>query len=212
MEAKNEMKKHIIKIGILTVAIITLGISLSYAYYSANMSGKAEITKRQAARLDLTSTLTDAQAINNSKLSLINASEVETKSEKVEFAVQNASTSTVAGKYYVYLTNIEISKNLYSKYFKWELVRVTSSGESKIANGDFSTAVRVGSVVDGEANNVVTTAEDIGLNKVALQLAINTKDDLIFRLWLENDENINQIDLTSGSFKGKLKIEATPVK
>lgn len=212
MEAKNEMKNHLIKIGVLVVAIITIGISLSYAYYSANMSGESELPSTTAARLDLTSTLTDAQVINNAKLSLTNPSDVKTKAEKVEFAVQNANTSTVAGKYYVYLTDIKLTKNLYSEYFKWQLVRVTGSNESEIASGNFATAVRVGNMTEGEASNVLTTAEDIGLNKVALQIPVNTTDNLIFRVWLENDENVNQVDLTNGSFQGKLKIEATPVK
>lgn len=212
MKERQELKKQITKIGVLVFAIVIIGISLSYAYYSANISGKGEIPSTNAARLDLTSTLTDSKAINNPKLTLIDASAVKEMAEKVEFSVTNADTSTVNGKYYVYLTDVHITKNLYSKYFKWELVRVTSNIESQVSTGDFTNAVRMGSIVEGEDEKVLTDIEDIGLNKVALQIEPGNTDQYIFRLWLENDPVNNQIELTEGSFQGKLKIEATPTK
>lgn len=212
MKTENEMKNQAIKIGIFVVAIVVLGVSLSYAFYTALLSGNADIDNTSAARLDLTSTLNDTPAINNTKLELIDPSKKDTLAEKVEFSVTNANTSTVNGKYFVYLTDIHVTRNLYSKYFKWELVRITNTGESLIESGNFSTVTRVGAPVDGEANNVMTTVEDIGLNKVALQIPKNTTDSFIFRLWIENDPDANQIDLTEGTFQGKLKIEASPVK
>jgi len=212
MEIKKEMKNHFIKIGIFVVAIITIGISLSYAYYNANTSGNANIPAINSGELNITSTLASSSAINNSKMSLINADEVSKSADKVEFSVTNQNTSTVNGKYFVYLTDIKISKNLYSKYFKWELVRVTASGENQIATGNFATATRKDTPVDSEESNVLTTAEDITLNSTILQIAKGTTDNLIFRIWLENDASINQIELTNGSFQGKLKIEASPVK
>lgn len=212
MNTEKEIKNHLIKTAIFVVAIVVLGVSTSYAYYTANISGKAEITDTPAARLDVTSTLTTTTAINNSKLSLIDAANKSTQAEKVEFSVTNASTSTVNGKYFVYLTDIKLSKNLYSAYLKWELVRVTSTGESPIATGNFANAKRTDTAGTSEAENAVTTVEDITLNTTILQIAKNTTDQLIFRIWLENDESVNQINLTNGSFQGKLKIEASPVK
>lgn len=212
MEQKNEMKNHIIKISILVIAVITFGISFSYAYYNANMSGTSEIKNATAARLDITSTLETTSVINNTRLSLIEKTQVKTKAEKLEFSVTNANTSTVSGNYFIYLTDIQLSKNLYSKYFKWELAKVTTSGETVISSGNFSTAVRVGSVTEGEANNVITTAEDITLNQTALQIPKNTTDNLIFRMWIENDPVVNQIDITKGSFTGKLRLEVAPLK
>lgn len=212
MKTENEMKSQIIKIGVLVVAIVVIGISLSYAFFTGVLSGESEIDTRNAAKLDLTSTLTDADAINNMHLELIDQEKIKTAAEKVEFSITNQNTSTVSGKYFIYLTDINMSRNLYSKYFKWELARVTSTGESVINSGNFLAATRVGAPTDGEANNVITTVEDISLNKVALQIPVNTTDNLVFRLWLENDPDANQIDLTDGSFEGRLKIEATPVK
>lgn len=212
MNAKKEMRNHVIKIGILIVAIITIGISVSYAYYTAVANEEVKVDKVQAGRLDITSTLETSGAINNAKMSLINASDVKNDADKVEFTVTNANTSTVSGRYFIYLTNIEITKNLYNEDFKWELVRVTSSGESTIANGSFATAVRSSKPDAGESDKVLTTAENISLNKVALEIPKATTDNLIFRLWLENDPVNNQLNLTEGSFKGRLRIEATAVK
>lgn len=212
MKTENEMKNQIIKISVLVVAITVIGISLSYAFFTGTIKGESDIEERNAAKLDLVSTLTTTDAINNMHLELIEPEDIKKQADKVEFSITNQNTSTVNGKYFVYLTDIKMSRNLYSKYFKWELVRVTSAGESQIETGNFQTATRVGAPNDGEADNVITDVEDIGLNKVALQIPVNATDNLIFRLWLENDQNINQIELTDGSFEGRLKIEATPVK
>ncbi len=211
MNAKKEMRNHVIKIGILVVAVITLGISISYAYYSAVISSDVKFQEK-AAKFDITSSLESAGSISNTKMSLIDAANVKTEADKVEFTITNANTSTVNGRYFIYLTNIEITKNLYHEDFKWELVRVTTTGENNIASGNFSTAVRSSTVTPGEADKVSTTAEDILLNKVALEIAPSSTDNLIFRLWLENDPVGNQIELTEGSFKGKLKIDASPIK
>jgi len=154
MNTKNEMRNHIIKIGILVVAIITLGISITYAYYSAVMGSDVKL-ERKAGELNVTSSLVDSGAITNTKMRLIDAADIKTEADSVEFTVTNESTSTVNGRYFVYLTGIEITKNLYHKDFKWELVRVTEAGESNIASGNFSTAKRTSAVNSGEADKVV---------------------------------------------------------
>lgn len=212
MDERREIRNHIIKIGVIVVAIVTIGISLSYAYYSGNFSGQTEIDETNAARFDLTSTLDTTPAILARDMQLVNTADIKTKAEKVDFTVTNANTSTVNGKYYIYLTDIQLTKNLYSDYFKWELVKVEDSEETEIASGSFDDAIREGSVVEGEDYNVLTTAEDMALNKIALDLNIGDTDSLIFRIWLENDPDVNQVSLTNGSFQGLLKIEAVPVK
>lgn len=207
---KKEIKNQAIKIGVLVLAIVVLAISLSYAYYSANKSGTSNIDNASAGKLDLSSTLTTASAISNTKLQLLDAANVKSEAEKVEFSVTSANTSTVNGKYYIYLTDIQLSKNLYSPYFKWQLVRITSNGESEIANGNFLNVTRTDIPSENEEEKAVTTIEDITLNSTVLTIAPNTTDQLAFRLWLENDPDNNQIELTEGTFQGKLKIEATP--
>ncbi len=212
MTTKKEIKRHIIKIGILLVSVVLLGTSLSYAYFTANISGRVEIEETTAARLDITSDLPESTTINNSQLQLIDQAEKETKSEKVEFSVTNANTSTVNGQYFIYLTDIKLTKNLYSKYFKWELAKKEDNGETILSNGTFVDAERSDEPAADENNNVKTTAEEILLNSTGIRIPINHSDNLVFRIWVENDTEVNQISLTNGSFQGRLRLEASPTK
>lgn len=210
MDAKNEMKNHIIKIGVLVVSIVTIGISMTYAFYTAKISGNSEFDNVTAAEFHITSTLADSTAISNMKMSLIEPTNIAKSADKVEFSVTNSSTSTVSGQYYVYLINVKLTKNLYSKYFKWQLVRKTDLGESIIDSGNFEDVTRTDTPLEGESDIAETTVDKISLNKVALEIPKGTTDNLIFRLWLENDPDVNQVDLTNGAFEAKLKIEASP--
>lgn len=212
MNQKQEIKNHMIKIGIFVFAIILLGVSASYAYYTANISGQAEINKKNAAQFDLNSTLNDSAKINNPKLELLDDTQKIAKAEKITFSVTNENTSTVNGKYFVYLTDIKLSKNLYSEYFKWELVRITGDTESVMYSGTFADAIREDNATENEDFNVKTTTKEITLNSVALQITPGTTDNLLFRIWLQDDPNVNQVNLTNGSFEGRLRIEGTPVK
>ncbi len=217
MDTNREIKNHIIKISVLVLAIVTLGVSLTYAYYTAKFSGSTEIPNTTAAKFNITSTLQTAPAISNLKMSLIDADKIEEEADKIEFSVTNSEESTVSGKYFIHLINISLTKNLYSQYFKWQLVRKTDLGESEISNGTFENVTRTDQASEDEASNALTTVEDITLNKVALEIPAGTTDELLFRIWLENDPEENQaneegIDLTEGSFSGKLRIEATPKK
>ena len=53
MNEKKEIKNHIIKIGIFVLALVTIGISLTYAYYVANLSGETSIDETNAAIFEI---------------------------------------------------------------------------------------------------------------------------------------------------------------
>lgn len=205
MKEKNE--NNFSKVIILVVALIVLGISTTYAYFTAKITGEPTTTILKAGNLKIESNLESVSAINNTKIRLIDASDKATSAEKVTFYVKSTSSSTVDAKYYIYLKDITLTKNLYSNYFKWELLR----NGVVINSGSFDNATRTSAINSGEANNVSTTAEDIALNSEAITLAKNTSDTIVFRVWLENDSAANQIELTNGSFSGKLYLEAVPV-
>ena len=188
-------KKNITKVLVLVVSLIVIGISGTYAYYTLAMTGEATKTTAKSGVFKIISSLDTANAVNNTKLKLIEPTEKEVKAEKVTFTVTSKDESTIDGQYFIYLKNITLSKNLYSKYLKWELLQ---NGEIK-DSGTFEDAVRT------------DTVANIKLNKEALQITKKTTDTLIFRMWLENDENVNQISLTEGSFAGRLFLEAFPV-
>lgn len=200
-------KSHFSKIIVLVVSLIVLGISGTYAYYTTTIKGSPSTTRATSGSLKITSSLESASAINNTKIKLIDAADKEIGADKVNFTVTNATDATVSAKYYVYLKNITLSKNLYSSYFKWELVR----NGVIVGSGTFAEAIRTSAESVNETSNVITQANDILLHQTALDLGIGQTDTLVFKMWLENDENVNQIDLTNGSFSGRLYLEAVPV-
>lgn len=213
MDEKRSNRRNISKILVLVVALIVLGVSGSYAFYTTTIKGTAKTTKATSGVFRVTSNLDSTKAIKNSKINLTNAEDVATKAEKVTFTVTNASDSNIEGNYFITLKEITISKNLFSNYFKWELL----NGETSVASGNFGfdsntiNTIRTDTPTEGEADNVTTTIKDIKLNTEAILLPVNTTHNLTFRIWLENDKNQNQIELTNGTFSGRLYLEAIPI-
>ncbi len=215
MEAENKINssKNLGRIFVLVVSLIVIGISGSYAYFTTNIMGKPTQSTISSGKFDVTSSLEGANAIKDLSLTLINAEEVATKAKKLEFTVVSTSHSTIDAKYDVFLRGISLSKNLYSADFKWELINKDCVEESCVlASGDFSTVERTDQAVPEEEPNVLTTVKDIQLTTESLLLNKDTTQNLIFRIWLQNDENRNQIELTNGSFEGKLALSVVPAE
>ena len=76
-----------------------------------------------------------------------------------------------------------------SKYFKWELLK----NGTTLYSGNFTNAI---------------TGEDYLLTSSPQTLEVSKTDNYILRIWLENDLQVNQIDLTNGTFSGKVKLIA----
>jgi len=210
--APNKMlTKNIIITCIFVVAIVVIGISMSYAYYSANIAGKASAPDSKAGKLNVTTTLTTASAINAAKLALINNADYLTKAEKVTFSITNNADSTVKGKYTIKLVEMSLSKNMFSKYFKWSLVVNAGTSSEKTFNGNFADAT-----VAAEGNSDTTIVTDLTKTLItddnAITIDIGATDNIVFYIWLENDDAIDQIYLTNGDFKGKLSMEAIPTR
>lgn len=215
-ENSKSSRRNITKVIILVVSLIVIGVSGTYAYFTMSLTGDPSETKATAGVFKVISSLEDVSAINNTRLRLVDAADKETKAEKLTFTVTSLPESNVDARYYIRLKNIELSKNLYSPYLKWEIAKNT--GEI-LASGDFSQAQRDGAAATNEADNVLTNAKDIDLTastqttsgKNGLVLTQKTTETLVFRIWLQDDPNTNQIDLTNGSFAGRLFLEAVPI-
>ena len=216
---KTSNKRYIVRTLVFVFSLIILGISLTYAYFTLQIEGEPTDSLIGTAKLEIESDLEGAEAINNLDLNLINATEKADKAD--EFYLKNVSTGGISAEYFVYLVDVSLTKNLYSKYFKWELVKKGTDNETVINQGTFEeqNIKRTGTKADDEDDRVSTTIEKVALNKKSetgelegIILNNQAKDELIFRIWLENDENVDQISLTSGSFSGKLYFEAIPYK
>lgn len=205
------LTKYSIMVIVFVISVILLGVSLSYAYFTAYFNGISDTTPGKAAILDVTTTLTSVPVINAARLALIEAPEYKEKAEKIEFSVTNEATSNINAKYTLKLVEMSLTKNLFSQYFKWKIVVNEDTSEEKSFTGDFSDE----SITPEGTNELdkVTDLTKMLLNEdEALTLEINKTDQIKFYIWLENAENIDQIYLTNGEFQGKLSMDAVPTK
>lgn len=205
MVGKN--KKHITKVFIFVISLVVLAFSGTYAYFTIEFQGSPNTTTVKSGVFKVESSLEKASAIRNKRIVLIDEEQKEEKAEKLSFTITSTEESTVNGEFDIFLKDITLSKNLYSNYLKWELLK----NNEILSKGDFSNAIRKDESIEGEEDNVVTTVEDMKLNKESLPLVKNTTTTYTFIMYLLNDKNKNQIALTEGSFSGRLYIEAVPV-
>lgn len=205
---KNTNKRQYIKVMILVVALVVLAFSGTYAYFVNSNAKEPTVTSAKSGVFKVTSSLENASAIKNPRLVLIEENQRDTKADKLTFTVTSTSESTVDGTFNLYMQDIELTKNLYTKYLKWELL---DEAGTILADGGFENAKRVGTAVDGEVDNVLTNVEQMQLNTTGIDIPKNTTKTYTFRMYLLNDPNKNQIDLTEGSFSGRLYLKAVPV-
>lgn len=209
MKNKKDIYKSVSFMCMFVLLIVVAGITISYAYYTLNMRGSTTTDTNQAANLNITTTLTGTTAINTSNLVLIDGTDLS-KAEKVSFSVTNNTDSTVDAKYTINLIDMSLTQNLFSKYFKWALV-INGDITNKIV-GDFQD--ETGVIQEGETSTTSQTVATKNLitEENALPLAIGATDTIDFYIWLQDDDNVNQIYLTSGTFSSKLSLNAFPSK
>ena len=213
MESKKLKKKSFVKntvlIYVLVVSIIVIGISLSFAYFTMSIQGSSDTGNNQAAILNVTTTLTTADAINATSLAIIDGSEYLTKAESIEFTVTNNTDSNVNALYTINMTDITISKNMLSQYFKWALVINSDTGNA--ITGSFQD-LSLADEGNTDTSTVTIGSKVLIADENARSLSIGATDTITLYLWLENDDNVDQLYLTNGTFSGKLSLNATPVK
>lgn len=211
MEKKSKSKavKSGIFIAVFVLSIMILGISVSYAYFSANIVGGSDTDENQVGKFNVTTTLTSGGAINATSLAIIDGSEYLTKAESIGFTVTNTAESTVRAKYAINLTDITISKNILSKYFKWAIV--VNSDTATAITGDFQD---ISLATEGTSDTTTVTIDSKVLvsEENALELDMGATDTLTFYLWLENDNSVNQLYLTNGNMTAKLSLDAFPAR
>ena len=208
-KSKNNAVKSGIFIAVFVLSIMILGVSVSYAYFSANIVGSSDTDENQVGNFNVTTTLTSGGTIHATSLAIIDGSEYLTKAESIGFTVTNTAESTVRAKYAIHLTDITISKNILSKYFKWAIV--VNSDTSHAITGDFQDTSLV---AEGTSDTTTVTIDSKVLvsEEEALELDIGATDTLTFYLWLENDDSVDQLYLTNGNMTAKLSLDAFPVR
>lgn len=213
---KNTFFNSAMRIIIFVLAIVIFGVSTSYAYYVANIKGQASVDESKTAVLNVTTTLENAPAISASKMTIINAADYLTKAQKVDFSITNQSTSNVKAKYTLKLVEMNITKNLSSKYFKYAVVVNAGKSTAKTYTGNFLDEENIAPENTSVTKDNPETVKGLTKNLIdednALILNIGSTDTLSFYIWVENDDAVDQLYLTNGNFSAKLSVDAYPVK
>jgi len=182
----NSFKAYVLGALIITVSLIIIGISMSYAYFANRVEEVNPDNKGvKIVSGKLVMNFATTRSISKTAAGLINDSEITSKAEHTDFGVTLPSEANVASaKYSIYLTDLNISNNLKSSYLKWSLYK---SG-AEVASGNFK---------DIGTNTTLYLKENITINK-------GSTDGYVLYIWLSNDPNNNQTELLNGSFSGKV--------
>lgn len=187
----NDIKKHSILYISIAIIVISITFVVSYAYMIAKVIGNEDANNTKVSTGTLEVSFTTSSYIKENDMPLINAADVAKSAVHTDFSISHSKNSNVATKYNLYLTELTISDNFKSKYFKWELLK----NGTTLYSGNFTNAI---------------TGEDYLLTSSPQTLEVSKTDNYILRIWLENDLQVNQIDLTNGTFSGNVKLIARP--
>ena len=191
------MDKTSFKISIRTlvfvISLFTLAFSGTYSYFSVttNYATTEEERTTYVTTDYLDVDFTTDEYINNTSLMLISNDDVATKAEKTKFTIAKKDGKSYAIKYNIYLTELNISDNLKSSDFKWDLLQ---NGVS-IYSSSFEGAV---------------TGDTFMLTAEPLLLSTDVSASYELRVWLEETTN-DQIELLNGEFSAKVAIDVYTV-
>ncbi len=188
-----KIKKH--KLLIIVLALITLivvSIALTYAYFTAEVEGNDTASTVKITAGNLIIDFETSAYINNTKANLIKDEDRASMADKTVFTISHATNSNGPAEYTLSLQNVEISSNLKSKDFKWELL----INNTVVASGNFA------NLSTGNTYKLISTARRLEKNDV-------DKGEL--RVWL-SETSSDQSSLYGGKFKAKVAIEAKTVQ
>ena len=217
---RNLTKMYFLGAIIITVSIIVIAMSGSYAYFVNEVAKE----NTDAAKVTITSGKLKMQMVfdegskniswsnaklidvvddtqDNGETSSINIDEnklpKDTANDYTSFTVSFASGNEVAkAKYELYLTDVSATANFFNKYVKWVLFEVNDGSNKQVAYGDFSKVTK-SSAAASNGKDTVTVNNISLLSEVKISSNESKKYKLYF--WLEDDKNQNQAnDCSSG--------------
>ena len=193
-------KNYVIICAIFVVALLILGISLTYAFFETDISSNFTETKFTTGTFSMDTNLTDASVINASNMTLLNTDEVESKSEKINFTAQAKNNNNA--KFNIYLKNIKISSNMIDSSFKWQLL----ADNKVISSGDFSDITKNGKLSTSKTSTDLVKYHDTYGLKKAGNFNGNSEMNFEIRLYLLNS-SVDQSSLIDGTFEASAAIE-----
>ena len=187
MENKNKKSNTILFISLIVISIVVI-LGVTFAYFTAIVAGNDDASSVNVQTGYLAIDFETSEYIDNFRGELISDDNRATDADFSRFTVRHKSNSTHAATYILSLTDIEISNNLKSADFKWELLK----NNETINSGNFYSI--------GNQTKITITPE-------AQILDVSDVDSYIFRIWL-SETSEDQSSLYSGTFQGKIELEA----
>ena len=178
-------KNYVIICAIFVVALLILGISLTYAFFETDISNDFTETKFTTGTFSMDTNLTDASVINATNMTLLNTNEVESKSEKINFTAQAKNNNNA--KFNIYLKNITISSNMIDSSFKWQLL----ADNKVISSGDFSDITKNGKLSTSKTSTDLVKYYDTYYLKKAGNFNGNNEMNFEIRLYLLNSNSFD---------------------
>lgn len=197
-KSMNSTKAYVLGALIITVSLIIIGVSMSYAYFVNRIEEVNPDNKEvRITSGDLVMDLATSRTITATAVGLVNDSDIATKAEHTDFSVTLPSDAKVdSSKYTIFLTELNISDNLKSEYLKWALYSVNEDAtEVEVNSGNFG---------DIGTKTTLTISGDTVIN-----ISKGTTTSYKLYIWLSNDPDNNQVSLLNGSFSGKVGFRAT---
>lgn len=199
MEKQKYSKNYTVICIIFVVALIILGISLTYSFTIADLQGNFTETKIQSGTFKMDTDLPDSNVITANNMALINEDEIDAKSEKINFTAQVKSEST--GFYNIYLKNITISNNMIDSSFKWQLL----ADDVVVSSGDFSNITTNGKLSTTKTSTETIKYYDTYYLKQAGEFTGASVTNFEIRLYLLNS-SLDQSSLIDGTFEASVAI------
>lgn len=189
---KDKKFKFPMRLCIFALSLFVLSFSVSYSFFTT----VPQINSPDKATSLVTTDYLDydfgtTEYINNENMTLLRAENVATEADKTVFNIARKAGSKYDIKYNIYLTELNISDNLKSEDFKWDLLQ----------NG---VSIYSGNFVAAKSNETFRlTAESLEINNDASK-------SYELRIWLE-ESGVDQSSLLDGTFNAKVAIDVYTV-
>lgn len=193
----NFKTRNVVLYASIALLLVSIAFKASYAFLNAKVIGNDDVAESKivVGKLDIDFVTNEYIKPENGRVELIDDADRATKALKSTFNVTNKQSSTLNGRYNIFLTDLTISDVLKQGDLKWELLSVDTNGTKTTLTGvkTFENA---------------TSGTDYQLNTTVREISQNATDRYELRVWVSKT-NDDQTDLLTGTFSAKVKVVAT---
>lgn len=194
---ENNEKKYIILSILFVLALLLIGISATYAFFTRRVEAPKEKTQSNVLTGVLDIDFQTNKYIHNTSTKLINDTEIFTKADKSEFVIKRSENTTVDNvAYNLYLDIIKLDNELKNEHVKWALYKELNpnADSTPISSGNFAN---------------IKDIKKIQLNQTKIDLPKNDEHNYTLYIWLSYSETELQNEFLQKELEVKISTEAT---